>query len=587
MGSEGTEFDQEQFNDFDDREHLLRQRALLNEKLGFNKAGVNINDLVSLDDMKTSKVNYDPNIRLMPVQDILNNADSSQKMTDCSSQALSCREMNRARRKARQNFIVTNSSSLSRSNSTQSNNGSTSEMESERKKPKLELKSDSVVYHSNEPVPDGTGSWGDATDWPLESFCSRLYLDLFNPRWETRHGAATALRELLKSHSSGAGKSNFMTKEEMDYNHMLWLEDAALRLLCVLSLDRFGDFISDQVVAPVRETCAQVLGTVLKEMSTDNVKHTVTVLLKLIKQNEWEVRHGGLLGLKYMLVVREDLLQTFLPITISDILMGLFDSVDDVGAVAASTLTPIASWLPKLLSTAQVSSIVKMLWDLLLDQDELTSACNSFMGLLSAILSLNNASNWIQMEPMSVLIPRLWPFLSHSTSSVRRSTLQTLKTLTKSNTISTIDADIAKPEKNGNSVKLEVNSLQTIITTSSANLSLNFGVKDWPSDLLQEALRHIYQRVLVEHINDIQLIVEDVWQNLVTNAELSALLHASCPFVASWMCLAMQPARLSFDPSTMIYAKGPVNRVSSTYFFVSHSIEPPRKDFEFIVVPRM
>ncbi|KAJ6635131.1 TATA-binding protein-associated factor [Pseudolycoriella hygida] len=558
MGSEGSEFDQDQFNEFDDRDHLLRQRALLNEKLGFSKAGVNVSDLVSLDDIKSSKVNYDPNIRLMPVQDILN-ADSSQKSTDCSSQALSCREMNRARRKARQNFIVTNSGALSRSNSTNCSNGSTSDMELERKKPKLETKSESVVYHSNEPVPDGTGSWGDATDWPLESFCSRLYLDLFNPRWETRHGAATALRELLKSHSAGAGKSNFMTKEEMDYNHMLWLEDAALRLLCVLSLDRFGDFISDQVVAPVRETCAQVLGTVLKEMSIDNVKYTVMILLKLIKQNEWEVRHGGLLGLKYMLVVREDLLQTFLPFTINDILMGLFDSVDDVGAVAASTLTPIASWLPKLLTAVQVSSIVKMLWDLLLDQDELTSACNSFMGLLSAILSLNNPSNWIQMEPMSILIPRLWPFLSHSTSSVRRSTLQTLKTLTK-NAAPIVDAEVVKAQSNGNSIKIEVESLQAVIEQSATSLSLNFGVKDWPADLLQDALRHVYQRVLVEHITDIQLLVEDVWYNLVTNAELSALLHASCPYVASWMCLAMQPARLSFDPSLMIYAKSPVNR---------------------------
>ena len=33
-----------------------------------------------------------------------------------------------------------------------------------------------------------------------------------------------------------------------------------MRLLCVLALDRFGDFVSDQVVAPVRETCAQALG---------------------------------------------------------------------------------------------------------------------------------------------------------------------------------------------------------------------------------------------------------------------------------------------------------------------------------------
>ena len=46
----------------------------------------------------------------------------------------------------------------------------------------------------------------------------------------------------------------------MEESHQLYLEDVSLRLLCVLALDRFGDFVSDQVVAPVRETCAQALG---------------------------------------------------------------------------------------------------------------------------------------------------------------------------------------------------------------------------------------------------------------------------------------------------------------------------------------
>lgn len=182
----------------------------------------------------------------------------------------------------------------------------------------------------------------------------------------------------------------------MELNHSRWLEDAALRLLCVLCLDRFGDFVSDQVVAPVRETCAQVLGTLVKEMPADKVNKIVHLLLKLFKQNEWEVRHGGLLGMKYVFVVRNDLLAAYLPQTINDILQGLFDPVDDVGAVAASTLIPVASCLPNLLNPMQVSSIVKMLWDLLLDQDELTSACNSFMGLLAAILCLPKAYNWIQ-----------------------------------------------------------------------------------------------------------------------------------------------------------------------------------------------
>lgn len=435
IGSEGTEFDctddvtaGDDSNSSTERDRLMRQRLLLNEKLGLtqsgNSFGLNINDLVSLDDMRNNVKKYEPNKCLLPVQEILNLdtttgcGNSSNKLPDGNSLvSLSCREMNRARRKARQlqtstsnsgntsnNNVATSSgtstsvSSLSatysRSNST--SNGSLSDEQPEMKKVKLNDGCD-VVYNASEAVPDSTGAWNDTTtDWPLESFCSKLYLDLFNPKWETRHGAATALRELFKTHASGGGKSVFMTAAEMEENHLLWLEDAVLRLLCVLALDRFGDFISDQVVAPVRETCAQVLGTTLKDMPICIVQNTVDVLMRLMTQEEWEVRHGGLLGIKYMLVVRDDLIQTFLPLTINNILTGLFDPVDDVGAVAASTLIPIAAWLPKLLNVEHVSSIVKMLWDLLLDQDELTSACNSFMGLLAAILSLPDASHWLQ-----------------------------------------------------------------------------------------------------------------------------------------------------------------------------------------------
>lgn len=598
MGSEGSEFDSQDDFEPDSREHLQRQRALLNEKLGFNQAGININDLVSLDDMRAGtgiRANsYDPNQRLQPVQELLYETNDSLP-TDLSSHssssssaaaaaaaaaaALSCREINRARRKARQNPILIagcQPSTISRSNS----NGSMGDDGGgpERKIAKIDLCREPVGGGGGggDAVPDGTGAWPDSCiDWPLETFCSRLYLDLFNPRWETRHGAATALRELLKSHSAGAGKTADQTKWQQDQAHMLWLEDAVLRLLCVLALDRFGDFISDQVVAPVRETCAQVLGTIMKDIPLATFEATIRILLGLVQQSEWEVRHGGLLGIKYVMVVREDLLQTCLPMTINHILAGLFDHVDDVGAVAASTLIPIASWLPKLLTAAQVSSIVKILWDLLLEQDELTSACNSFMGLLSAILSLPDASKWIQMEPMAVLIPRLWPFLSHTTSSVRRSTLQTLKTLTEISGTTNHSISVIMKQENGNSnghavsvpaVRLENRDIEKVLRSDYDRLELNFGVKNWPPHLLQEALRHIYQRVLVEHLSDIQSLVESVWTNLVTHADLSALLHAACPFVAAWMCLAMQPARMSFDPAQMIYPK--MYRVS--YSFISN-----------------
>jgi TATA-binding protein-associated factor len=47
------------------------------------------------------------------------------------------------------------------------------------------------------------------------------------------------------------------------------------------SVRSFGDYVSDQVVAPVRETCAQALGAVLKYMHPSLVCHTLNILLQM------------------------------------------------------------------------------------------------------------------------------------------------------------------------------------------------------------------------------------------------------------------------------------------------------------------
>lgn len=91
----------------------------------------------------------------------------------------------------------------------------------------------------------------------------------------------------------------------MEEQHNIWLEDAAVRLLWILALDRFGDFVSDQVVAPVRETCAQALGLIVKEMKPPDVHRVLNFLIQMLSRKEWETRHGGLLGIKYMLAARQ------------------------------------------------------------------------------------------------------------------------------------------------------------------------------------------------------------------------------------------------------------------------------------------
>lgn len=42
----------------------------------------------------------------------------------------------------------------------------------------------------------------------------------------------------------------------------------------------------------------------LHHMTADSVQTVSKTLIQLLGQQQWEVRHGGLLGLKYMLAAR-------------------------------------------------------------------------------------------------------------------------------------------------------------------------------------------------------------------------------------------------------------------------------------------
>lgn len=72
----------------------------------------------------------------------------------------------------------------------------------------------------------------------------------------------------------------------------------------------------------------------------------------------------------------------------------LSDEVDDVSAVAAASLIPVALEIVSR-TPDQLPNIISKLWDLLLDQDDLAAACNNFMGLLAALLSLPDTKKYI------------------------------------------------------------------------------------------------------------------------------------------------------------------------------------------------
>lgn len=41
--------------------------------------------------------------------------------------------------------------------------------------------------------------------WPFQQLCSQCCIEVLAQAWETRHGAAVGLREVLRSHAFGAG----------------------------------------------------------------------------------------------------------------------------------------------------------------------------------------------------------------------------------------------------------------------------------------------------------------------------------------------------------------------------------------------
>jgi len=157
-------------------------------------------------------------------------------------------------------------------------------------------------------------------EWPFTSFVEILMIDLFSSQWEYRHGAALSLIPLLKIQGSGAAKSVGATRSRNSEQHQLWMEDIGLRLICLLSLDRFGDYVGDQVIAPVRETAAQAISLVGRWLEPRGVQHILSIFHQMVEQKNvsshpprgyaWQVRHAGLLGMKYLVAVKNDMLRT-------------------------------------------------------------------------------------------------------------------------------------------------------------------------------------------------------------------------------------------------------------------------------------
>ncbi|KAL4253953.1 TATA-binding protein-associated factor Mot1 [Abortiporus biennis] len=311
--------------------------------------------------------------------------------------------------------------------------------------------------------------------WIWDGLVKVLEVDLFSPAWEVRHGAAMALREVLRLQGKYGGMKVSLQWEENEVAHEKWCNDLAVKLLCIFVLDRFGDFVSDQVVAPVRETVSQTLASLLLHMPRRSVLHVHNILLQMIRQDfpvtvkatngnasrgkvetahVWEVRHAGLLGIKYEVAVRNDLFEVkpdekpllegkeILKGVVDASVLGLGDRDDDVRSVAATCLIPVASHLVEQLPD-ELPRVLAILWSCLRDmKDDLSSSVGAVMDLLGKLVMYDQVINIIAdvtlSAPLSELAPTLFPFFRHTIPNVR---LAVVKTLHSFMTVSSLSRD--------------------------------------------------------------------------------------------------------------------------------------------------
>ena len=285
----------------------------------------------------------------------------------------------------------------------------------------------------------------EGREWPFDRLCEFLTVDLFDHNWEIRHGAAMGLREVIRVHGAGAGRQRGKSALENALLNLKWLDDLACRLCCVFMLDRFGDYISDNVVAPIRETVGQTLGALLLHLPPSVVHSVYRVLYRLVMQNDiglklpvWEVCHGGMIGLRYLVAVRKDLLlkeNNILDGVGQAVMKGLEDMDDDVRAVSAATLLPIAQDFVTFRPEA-LNKLIHIVWDCLSNlRDDLSASTGSVMDLLAKLCNFSEVLDAMkknalvnQDQSFALLVPRLYPFLRHTITSVRLAVLRALLT---------------------------------------------------------------------------------------------------------------------------------------------------------------
>jgi len=281
---------------------------------------------------------------------------------------------------------------------------------------------------------------------PQNLLATELIYRMFDASWTVRHGALLGTLSLLRAWKAQAPNTEFGS----------WPHDILARCLCVVALDRLGDFSETMassntrggVVAPVRETAGQLLSVLLIMAPPAIQKDAMKILFQLCRYTpEWEVRHGALVALKFVVVIvqsdiiqQENTCQDDSALSIDDIariaIEHLLDESDDVKSVAAQILVEIVS------RPEQLPSIVweapPNLWASLHAADSVSSCIPDLFTLFTSFLSHDSTKllrllwdTTHEKTPPGSIMRSIVPFLDSDFQSVRRCALRSIGVITR------------------------------------------------------------------------------------------------------------------------------------------------------------
>uniref|UniRef100_A0A1I8AFN7 Importin N-terminal domain-containing protein n=1 Tax=Steinernema glaseri TaxID=37863 RepID=A0A1I8AFN7_9BILA len=182
--------------------------------------------------------------------------------------------------------------------------------------------------------------------------------NMVDPKWEIRHGGVLSLEKILIHYFERLGP--------------ILVEKVTIRLVQLLTLDRFFDFVSGgSSVAPVRETAAKCVSLLIVKLPQDLTM--VSILVENIRtllncsEDFWYCRQSALLVLKYFFALsnRSERFLNFFQSTL-DVLSGDTDEVLSAAIIALSALLA-NNQIDVTQRTVLINKVIAKIWSMLSD----------------------------------------------------------------------------------------------------------------------------------------------------------------------------------------------------------------------------